>query len=834
MKMPGVKTNRGMKLLLLCTMYLQLTHGEGIKCDSLAVPQHGSVEVHGGLSRDTQVGAVAVYSCNVDHVLVGVVNRTCTMDSSWTGAPPTCVAACPPPPPLAKGRMLRTWTSSDPLGTVAVYGCVEGFTTATGRPTISINCGKDRQWGELPVCEVVRCEELKSPDNGLVYLTNETLVGSVAYYNCSHGYQISGNSARTCSGDGQWSGNATLCKSTDTGTTTGTTTGTDTSTTTGTATGTDTSTSTGTDTSTDTSTSTGTDAGGVSTAPRTALTWLYQAVISVICVLTMIVLIMVATIAVLCVKRRKYKTMQMTMDLTTLNDTSLNNPVYEGNQRLSFHLSGSNVNMSQYQIQDSIRGSSESIYEQLSEQGTLRPPPASLPRPSLHYAPSLPPPNLHYEMASLVTPSSLQSVDYLYDVWADSGHHYDTASNYKSSLYDLPASPYEIPTPTSKVSMADIYGSLYNILHDHVTSPSSSPAGSPLKLCRKSQSRSSLDQVFFTESDVYWRPATNSASLYEQLARNRYREILREQIQVTVHLGSGQFGMVNKGLWQSPVGVKEVAIKTLKTTSNEEDKVKFLQEAAINGQFQHPNVVKLYGVVTMGDPVMIVLEILVNGDLRNYLIKLRPEPGELVPSNTPQMLLQFCTDVAAGMVYLSSKAFVHRDLAARNILLTKGKTCKIGDFGLSRDLEDESYYISHGGEIPVKWTAPEALHYKKYSTASDVWSFGCVMYEIWSLGHKPFRGCSNTEAVNLLDRGFRLPPPPGSAREVYQIMIQCWHPATFHRPTFTELYQRVCVDMSPLPQETTPSEAAPHHLTVLGGSLETGKDLYPDLQNLYT
>ena len=193
---------------------------------------------------------------------------------------------------------------------------------------------------------VVRCEELKSPDNGRVYLTNETLVGSVAYYNCSHGYQISGNSARTCSGDGQWSGNATLCKSeqsliigphmyrhiytgTASGTDIGTSTGTDTGTTTGTTTGTDTSTSTG----TDTSTSTGTDA-GVSTAPRTALTWLYQAVISVICVLTMMVLIMVATIAVLCVKRRKYKTMQMTMDLTTLNDTSLNNPVYEGETKL--------------------------------------------------------------------------------------------------------------------------------------------------------------------------------------------------------------------------------------------------------------------------------------------------------------------------------------------------------------------------------------------------------------------------------------------------------------------------------------------------------------------
>ena len=133
-------------------------------------------------------------------------------------------------------------------------------------------------------------------------------------------------------------------------------------------------------------------------------------------------------------------------------------------------------------------------------------------------------------------------------------------------------------------------------------------------------------------------------------------------------------------------------------------------------------------------------------------------------SQWPEILLGFCQHVAAGIDYLHTKGFVHRDLAARNILLSKDNICKverfsklhtsnhfmsvflqISDFGMSRDLQNDSYYITRGGEIPVKWTAPETLNYKKYSTASDVWSFGCLMYEIWSLGHKPFEGYTNIE-----------------------------------------------------------------------------------------
>eukprot|EP00731_Ephydatia_muelleri_P014765 Em0008g485a len=251
--------------------------------------------------------------------------------------------------------------------------------------------------------------------------------------------------------------------------------------------------------------------------------------------------------------------------------------------------------------------------------------------------------------------------------------------------------------------------------------------------------------------DPYCLPPTEEEELYGVLEQHKTLRIPRYEIETKSALGHGQFGGVHKGKWKSPKGECEVAIKVLDPTKShhDEDKVKFLQEAAIMAQFKHPNVILLYGIVSEGGPLMLVIELAHNKDLRTHLMTMRPDPGQMIWSHIPQSLLTYSQQVALGMQYLSSKSFVHRDLAARNVLITKACVCKIADFGLSRNLDEEHYYFSHGGMVPVKWTAPEAVCYKKYSIASDVWSFGCVLYEIWSLGFKPFETISNAEAAVL-------------------------------------------------------------------------------------
>ncbi|CAI7999050.1 Ephrin type-A receptor 8 (Fragment) [Geodia barretti] len=252
------------------------------------------------------------------------------------------------------------------------------------------------------------------------------------------------------------------------------------------------------------------------------------------------------------------------------------------------------------------------------------------------------------------------------------------------------------------------------------------------------------------------------------------------------------------------------------------------------GQFRHPNIVQLLGVVTLAEQAMIVLEFLSRGDLGTFLVNRRPMPGSSVPQDTPFLLLRFCGDVASGMEYLERKAFVHRDLAARNILVSEDNRCKIGDFGLCRDLLDEDYYITKGGMIPWRWTAPEVLHYRKYSTASDVWSFGCLMYEIWSLGHAPFEKLSPQEVQVMLEKGERLAPPPGCPRGVYSLMIDCWHPEHSSRPSFLSLLKTLASSPSQLLSWSHEDTWGAGDAIILGASLQTGKQLYPELQLTYT
>ncbi|KAK7915991.1 hypothetical protein WMY93_011752 [Mugilogobius chulae] len=248
-------------------------------------------------------------------------------------------------------------------------------------------------------------------------------------------------------------------------------------------------------------------------------------------------------------------------------------------------------------------------------------------------------------------------------------------------------------------------------------------------------------------------------------------------------IGVGEFGEVFRGVMKSPVrGEVPVAIKTLKPGYSEKQRQDFLSEASIMGQFSHPNIIRLEGVVTKFKHAMIVTEYMENGALDTYL---RDRDGEL-PS---YQLVGMLRGIAAGMKYLSDMNYVHRDLAARNVLVNSNLECKVSDFGLSRVLEDdaEGTYTTRGGKIPIRWTAPEAIAYRKFTSASDVWSFGIVMWEVMAFGERPYWDMSNHEVMKAINEAFRLPAPMDCPSAIYQLMLQCWQHERSNRPRFTDM-----------------------------------------------
>ncbi|CAG5950424.1 unnamed protein product [Menidia menidia] len=224
-----------------------------------------------------------------------------------------------------------------------------------------------------------------------------------------------------------------------------------------------------------------------------------------------------------------------------------------------------------------------------------------------------------------------------------------------------------------------------------------------------------------------------------------------------------------------------VAIKTLKVGYTEKQRRDFLCEASIMGQFDHPNVVHLEGVVTRGKPVMIVIEYMENGSLDAFL---RKHDGQF----TVIQLVGMLRGVAAGMRYLADMGYVHRDLAARNILVNSNLVCKVSDFGLSRVIDDdpEAVYTTTGGKIPVRWTAPEAIQYRKFTSASDVWSYGIVMWEVMSYGERPYWDMSNQDVIKAIEEGYRLPAPMDCPPGLHQLMLDCWQKDRAERPKFDQ------------------------------------------------
>ncbi|XP_039431371.1 tyrosine-protein kinase Fer isoform X2 [Culex pipiens pallens] len=270
----------------------------------------------------------------------------------------------------------------------------------------------------------------------------------------------------------------------------------------------------------------------------------------------------------------------------------------------------------------------------------------------------------------------------------------------------------------------------------------------------------------------------SGAVLRKPVLRERW-ELSNDDVDLISKIGRGNFGDVYRAKLKSSKNTL-VAVKTCRMTLPEEQKRKFLQEGRILKQYDHPNIVKLIGICVQKQPIMIVMELVSGGSL---LMFLRKSAGTL----SQKQLMAMCRDAAAGMRYLESKNCIHRDLAARNCLIGVDNIVKISDFGMSR--EEEEYIVSGGmKQIPIKWTAPEALNFGKYTSLCDVWSYGILVWEIFSRGDTPYSGMSNSRARENIDEGYRMPAPDNTPPEMYRLMLKCWSYEPENRPHFDEIY----------------------------------------------
>ncbi|KAL9915872.1 anaplastic lymphoma kinase isoform 1-T8 [Glossina fuscipes fuscipes] len=278
---------------------------------------------------------------------------------------------------------------------------------------------------------------------------------------------------------------------------------------------------------------------------------------------------------------------------------------------------------------------------------------------------------------------------------------------------------------------------------------------------------------------------------------NSLPQVARESLRLVKALGQGAFGEVYQGLYRHRDGdavEMPVAVKTLPEMSTRQAEEDFLMEAAIMAKFNHPNMVHLIGVCFDRHPRFIVLELLAGGDLKNFLREGRNKPER--PSPLTMKDLVFCAlDVAKGCRYMESKRFIHRDIAARNCLLSSkgpGRVVKIADFGMARDIYRSDYYRKGGkAMLPIKWMPPEAFLDGIFTSKTDVWSFGVLLWEVFSLGLMPYTGLPNPEVMQLVTNGGRLGSPPGCPPAIYKIMADCWNPTPEDRPTFSNLLERL-------------------------------------------
>uniref|UniRef100_A0A8C3EB96 Fibroblast growth factor receptor 3 n=2 Tax=Corvus moneduloides TaxID=1196302 RepID=A0A8C3EB96_CORMO len=331
-------------------------------------------------------------------------------------------------------------------------------------------------------------------------------------------------------------------------------------------------------------------------------------------------------------------------------------------------------------------------------------------------------------------------------------------------------------------------------------------------------------------------------------------ELTRSRLTLGKPLGEGCFGQV---VMAEAIGIDKdkpnkaitVAVKMLKDDATDKDLSDLVSEMEMMKMIgKHKNIINLLGACTQDGPLYVLVEYASKGNLREYLRARRP-PGMDYSFDTcklPEEQLTFkdlvsCAyQVARGMEYLASQKCIHRDLAARNVLVTEDNVMKIADFGLARDVHNIDYYKkTTNGRLPVKWMAPEALFDRVYTHQSDVWSFGVLLWEIFTLGGSPYPGIPVEELFKLLKEGHRMDKPANCTHDLYMIMRECWHAVPSQRPTFKQLVEdldRVLtvtstdeyLDLSVPFEQYSPAGQDTHSTCSSGDDSVFAHDLLPD------
>ncbi|XP_023441907.1 inactive tyrosine-protein kinase transmembrane receptor ROR1 isoform X2 [Dasypus novemcinctus] len=301
--------------------------------------------------------------------------------------------------------------------------------------------------------------------------------------------------------------------------------------------------------------------------------------------------------------------------------------------------------------------------------------------------------------------------------------------------------------------------------------------------------------------------------------KSKAKELPLSAVRFMEELGECAFGKIYKGHLYLP-GMDHaqlVAIKTLKDYNNPQQWTEFQQEASLMAELHHPNIVCLLGAVTQEQPMCMLFEYMNQGDLHEFLIMRSPhsdvgcssdEDGTVKSSLDHGDFLHIAIQIAAGMEYLSSHFFVHKDLAARNILIGEQLHVKISDLGLSREIYSADYYrVQSKSLLPIRWMPPEAIMYGKFSSDSDIWSFGVVLWEIFSFGLQPYYGFSNQEVIEMVRKRQLLPCSEDCPPRMYSLMTECWNEIPSRRPRFKDIHVRLrsWEGLSSHTSSTTPS-----------------------------